>query len=70
MTTFDVQLLRYLVQPTEFFVILGYFLPFYPPPLPPPTIQKIKIFKIKKTPGYIIILQMSNIKQNHSMYNS
>ena len=28
--SYDVWLLRYLVQPTELFVILGYFLPFYP----------------------------------------
>ena len=35
MTTFDVQLLRYLVQPTEFFVILGYFFAILPPSPPP-----------------------------------
>ena len=43
---------------TESFVILGYFLPFYPL-----TIQKIK------SPGDIIILNVSIINQNHIMYD-
>ena len=44
--------LRYVVQRTEFFVILDHFLPFYLP-----NTSKYKIFIKKKTPGDIIILQ-------------
>ena len=42
--------LRFKVQRTEFFVILGHFLPFDSPNNP-----KIKILKNKKTPGDIIL---------------
>ena len=34
------------------------------------TIQKIKILKLKKTPGDIIILHICNINDNHMMYGS
>ena len=50
------------------FFILGYFLPFYLPPL---KAWKIKISKKwKKSPEDIIILQKSTINDNHKMYGS
>ena len=54
------------MRQTEFFVILGYFLPFYPPYNP--EIQNFE--KMKKTTGDIVILHMSNINQNHMIYDS
>ena len=59
--------LRYQAQQTEFFVILGYFLPFYPPD----KLENQNLEKMKKTPGgVIIILNMSTINENHMMYDS
>ena len=50
--------LRFWARQTEFFVISGYF--------SPQTTRKIKILKIKKkTPGGIIISNMSKINKNH-----
>ena len=37
-----------LSSATEFFVILGYFLPFYPPPPPPHKCRKSKFWKHEK----------------------
>ena len=55
--SYDVWFLRYKVQRTRFFVVLGYFLPFDPPNNP-----KYQNFeKMKQTPGDIIILHMSTI---------
>ena len=42
---YDVWFLRYRVRQTEFFAILGHFLPFYHLPPPPPIIPKFKILK-------------------------
>ena len=39
-------------------------------PFSPLTKWKIKILKLKKTPGHIIILQKSNINENHMIYGS
>ena len=51
---------------TEFFVILDYFLLFYPP-----NNQKNQNFEnIKKVPGDIIILHKCAINDNHMMYGS
>ena len=50
---------------TQFFLISDHFSHFYPL-----TIQKIKIFKIRKKPGYINILQMCTINENHIIYGS
>ena len=50
----------------EFFVILGYFLPFYPTNNP----EKQNFDKRKKTPAGIIILNMSSINKNHMIYDS
>ena len=54
--SYEVRFLRYGVRQTEFFVILVYFLPFYPL-----TTQKIKILKKKKKKKtvYVFILHMS-----------
>ena len=49
----DVQFLRYGVRQTEFFVILGHFLPFHHPPTL--MIPKIKILKKMKMAGDIIL---------------
>ena len=57
MISYDAWFLRYRPQQTEFLVISGYFLPFYPNN---PENQNFE--KIKKTPGGIIILNMS---KNH-----
>ena len=54
--SYDVWFLRYQARQTECFVILGYFLPFYPAPVTL-TIQKIKILE-------------KWINQNHMMYDS
>ena len=57
--SYDVQFLRYGVSQTNFFVILGHFLPFYhPSPLPPNLmILNIKILKkMKKMPRDIVLL--------------
>ena len=55
----------------EFFVILGYFLPFYPPPppLPPINAENQNFENMKNTPGDII-LHTHTKNQNHMMYDS
>ena len=57
--SYDVQCWKYGLRST-FFVILGYFLPFYPPPphslLMIPKIKILKKKKEKKMPGDIILL--------------
>ena len=50
----------------RFFVISGYFLPFYPPNNP----ENKNFEKMKKTSGGIITLNMSTIYENHMMYDS
>ena len=57
--------LKYKVQQIEIFVILGHFFHFQPL-----TTQKIKIWKLKKTPGDITILHICTINDNHMMYGS
>ena len=47
----DVWFLRYEARQTGFFVILGYFLPFYPPNNP----ENQTFEKMKKNPGDIIL---------------
>ena len=91
--SYHARFLRYKVQRSEFFVILGHFLPFDPPnnpknnkkkhqeilpfytcvpqmkiiwcmvPFTPLTTHKIKIVKMKKTFGDIVILHMSTINE-------
>ena len=39
-------------------------------PFSPLATQKIKILKLKETPGDIIILQICTINDNHMMYGS
>ena len=63
--SYDTWFLKYKVQQTEFFVILGHFLPFQPLDNP-----KIKTLKLKKNPGDIIILHICPINDNHMMYGS
>ena len=60
-------MLRYRVQQTKFFVILGHFLLFYTTIDP-----KIKpnFEKVKKTTGDIIILHLRTPNDNHMMYGS
>ena len=63
---YDVWLLRYWAQQTEYFVILDHFCPFIPL-----TIQKIKILKKwKKTLQDIIILHKCTVNGNDMMYGS
>ena len=62
---YDVWFLRYGARQTELFLILNYFLPFYPL-----TTRNIKILKKwKKTPIDIIILQMCTINEDHTLVN-
>ena len=64
--SYDIWFLRYWVWCTEFFVILEYFLSFYPP-----NNSKNQNFeKMKITPGDIIILHMCTINDNHMMFGS
>ena len=58
--SYDVWFLRYKVQRTKFFVILGHFLPYDPPNNP----KNQSFKKTKKSPGDIIILCMSTINTN------
>ena len=48
------------------FCHLGYFLPFYTPNNP----ENENFEKIKKSPGDIIILNMSILNKNHMIYGS
>ena len=62
----DAWLLRYGVQRTEFYVVLGRFLPFHPS-----NNQESQNFvKMKKMQGDTIILHMCAINDNHMMYGS
>ena len=64
--SYDVWILRSRACGTEFFAILDHFLHFYPL-----ATQKSNFFwKMKKTPEYIITLQMCTINDNHKMYSS
>ena len=63
--SYDIWFLKYRVQQTEVFVILGHFLPFQPPGNP-----EIKILKLKKPPGDIIILLICTINDNLLIYDS
>ena len=58
--SYDVWLLIYQVRKT-YFVIFGYFLPFYPPNNP----QNQNLEKMKKTTRDITILYMSIIKKSY-----
>ena len=64
--SFDAWFLRYGARQTEFFVIVDYFLPFYPPM----DRENQNFEKMKKTPRDIIILHMFTINDNHVMYSS
>ena len=76
--SYDIWFLRYKVQrciwyivleiasTTEFFVILDYFLHFYPSNKP----ENQDFEKMKKTPGDMIILHMITINENHMIYDS
>ena len=52
---------------TAFFVILGLFMPFWPPPLPPNNPEN-QNFETKKSFGDVIILHFYNKKHYHLMY--
>ena len=64
--SYDVRFLRYGAQQTEFFVILGLFLPIYPTN----NLRKQKFEKRKKKPGDIIILHLRTANDNHMIYGS
>ena len=63
---YDVWLLRYEMQQTEFLVILNHFMPVYPPNNP----KNQNFEKLKKMPGDIIILHMCIINEIQMMYGS
>ena len=62
--SYDVRFLRYGVWQAEFFVILDYFLSFYPPN----NLENKNFEKWKKNPGDIIIFHKCTINDNHMMY--
>ena len=62
----DVWFLRCQVQQTEFFVILGHFLPFYPTNNP----KNQNFEKMKKTTGDIMILHKCIKNHDHKLYYS
>ena len=62
--SYDVWFLRYQAWWTKFFVVLDHFLPFYPSN----NLKNQNFEKLKKTPGYIIILRRCTINDNHMMY--
>ena len=65
----DVWFPRYGTQQTEVFVILNYFLPFNsPPPSPPHNLKNQYFEKMKKMPGYIIILDKCTMNENHDVW--
>ena len=64
--SYDVWFQRYWAEQTEFFVILGHFLPFYPTN----NLQNQNFEKNEKTPGDIIVLHKCTINDNHMMYDS
>ena len=66
MTVNDVWLLRYGVQWIELFVILCYFLAFFPSK----NLKNQNFKNMKKKLGDIIILYWCNINNNHMMYGS
>ena len=63
---YDVWFLRYGAWQTEFFIILGYFLPFYP--LKCPKNENFK--KMKMTSGGVIILHKCTKNYDHKVYCS
>ena len=65
---YDVCFLRYQVRWTEFFVILGQFLSFYPPSQTTKEYQNFE--KIKNATGDIIISHMCSKNHDHMMYAS
>ena len=69
--SYDVWFLRYGVQQTEFFVILGIFLPFYhsPHPLNNPKNQNFEKLK-EKNPLEISSFYTCTINENHKIYGS
>ena len=66
----DVWLLRYEERKTEFFVILGYVLPFYPPNNNPENQNFEKIKRNAWMPGDVFILHMCTKNYDHMMYGS
>ena len=64
--SYEVRFLRYEVRNTEFFVILGHFLPFYSPN----NLKNQNFEKMKKESGYIILFHMYTINEDHMMYGS
>ena len=64
--SYEVQFLRYWVRQTEFFVILGHFLPLYPP-----NNQKNQNFKTMKKPFWdVITLHLCTKNHNRMMHAS
>ena len=64
--SYDIWFLRYGAWQIEFFIISSYFLPFYPPN----NTKNQNFEKMIKTPGGIIILNVSAMKENHMINDS
>ena len=68
--TYDARFLRYGVRCTEFFVILGYFLPFPPPPPHPNNQENQNFEKIKKALADVVLLHVCTLYEDQMMYGS
>ena len=64
--SYDVWFVRYKARQSEFFIILDHFLPSDPPN----NLKNQNFEKMKKTPGDIILLQLSITNNNHVIYSS
>ena len=64
--SYGVRFLGYGVQQTEFFVILGHFLPFYHPNDP----ENQNFVKKKKMSGNILLLHMCTTNEDHTIFGS
>ena len=69
--SYDVRFLRYGVRQTEFFVILGHFLPFYHHPIMIPKNQNFERKKMKKCLEILsFYTYMCTIYEDHIIYGS
>ena len=64
MSTKNQNHMRYGMTQTEFFVILGHILLFHPTHIP----KNQNFEKMKKMPGYIIILDKCTMNENHDVW--
>ena len=64
--SYEVWFLRYRARQTEFFVILGHFLPFYP--APPNNLENRNFEKMNGASGDVIILHICTKNHDYMRY--